>query len=107
LSRCRGRFPGRRTAILSRGGHGRSPVGAARIAVVALARRLAGVLWAVWRDDTVYDPQRVGLKSAEGVSRHAQEREFQAQALRAAADKAAKRIRLARRKLEERGKDSQ
>jgi hypothetical protein len=78
-----------------------------RIAVVALARRLAGVLWAVWRDDTVYDPQRVGLKSAEGVSRHAQEREFQAQALRAAADKAAKRIRLARRKLEERGKDSQ
>jgi hypothetical protein len=27
----------------------------ARIAVVALARRLAGVLWAVWRDGTVYD----------------------------------------------------
>jgi transposase len=78
-----------------------------RIAVVALARRLAGVLWAVWRDDTVYDPQRVGLKSAEGVSRHAQEREFQAQALRAAADKAAKRIRLACRTLEKRKEDSQ
>lgn len=77
-----------------------------RIAVVALARRLAGVLWAVWRDDTVYDPQRVGLKSAEGVSRHAQEREFQAQALRAAADKAATRIRLARRTLENRKQDS-
>lgn len=77
----------------------------ARIAVVALARRLAGVLWAVWRDETVYDPQRVGLKSAEGVSRHAQEREFQAQALRAAADKAARRIRPARRALEEGRKD--
>lgn len=78
-----------------------------RIAVVALARRLAGVLWAIWRDGTVYDPQRVGLKSAEGISRHAQEREFQAQALRAAADKATKRIRSARRALEERKEDSQ
>jgi transposase len=78
-----------------------------RIAVVALARRLAGVLWAIWRDETVYDPQRVGLKSAEGVSRHAQEREFQAQALRAAADKAAKRIRQAHRMLEGRPEDSQ
>jgi transposase len=77
----------------------------ARIAVVALARRLAGVLWAIWRDGTVYDPQRVALKSAEGVSRHAQEREFQAQALRAAADKAARRIRPARRALEEGRKD--
>lgn len=76
-----------------------------RIAVVALARRLAGVLWAVWRDGTVYDPQRVGLKSAEGVSRHAQELEFQAQALRASAAKAAKRVRSARRTLEAR-KDS-
>jgi transposase len=72
-----------------------------RIAVVAVARRLAGVLWAVWRDGTVYDPQRLGLKSAEGVSRHAQEREFQAQALRAAADKATQRVRLARRTLEQ------
>jgi transposase len=78
----------------------------ARIAVVALARRLAGVLWAIWRDGTVYDPRRVGLTSAEGISRHAQQRQFQAQALRAAADKAAKRIGLARRKLEESRKDS-
>lgn len=77
-----------------------------RIAVVALARRLAGVLWAIWRDDTVYDPQRVGLKSAEGVSRHAHEREFQAQALRAAARKGAGRVRLARRTLEARRTDS-
>jgi len=73
----------------------------ARIAVVALARRLAGVLWAVWRDGTVYDPQRVGIKSAEGVSRHAHERDFEARALRTAADKAAKRVRSACRTLEE------
>ncbi len=79
----------------------------ARIAVVALARRLAGVLWAIWRDDTVYDSHRVGLKSAQGVSRHAREREFQAQALRAAANKAATRQRLARRTLEASRKDSQ
>lgn len=79
----------------------------ARIAVVALARRLAGVLWAVWRDGTVYDPQRVGLKSAEGVSRHAHERELEARVLRVAASKAAKRIRLARRTLEDTRQDSQ
>lgn len=76
-----------------------------RIAVVALARRLAGVLWAVWRDGTVYDPHRVGLKSAEGIRRHAQERELQAQALQAATAKATKRIGSARRMLE-RSKDS-
>jgi transposase len=28
-----------------------------RIAVVAVARRLVGVLWAMWRRDAVYDPQ--------------------------------------------------
>ena len=78
-----------------------------RIAVVALARRLAGVLWAIWRDGTVYDPHEVGLKSAEGVSRHARERDFQAQALRSAGDKAARRLRRARRTLEPQRKDSQ
>jgi len=35
-----------------------------RIAMVALARRLAGVLWAMWRRDTVYEPARVGAASA-------------------------------------------
>ena len=29
-----------------------------RIATVALARRLAGILSAMWRDGTVYDPRR-------------------------------------------------
>lgn len=30
-----------------------------KVAVVALARRMAGVLWAMWRDGTYYDPQSV------------------------------------------------
>jgi transposase len=29
-----------------------------RIAVVALARKLAGILYAIWRDGTAYDPRR-------------------------------------------------
>jgi transposase len=31
-----------------------------KIATVALARRLAGILFAMWRDGTRYDPQRLG-----------------------------------------------
>jgi hypothetical protein len=27
-----------------------------RIAAIAVARKLAGVLWAMWRDGTAYDP---------------------------------------------------
>ncbi|MDP3218833.1 MAG: IS110 family transposase [Deltaproteobacteria bacterium] len=37
------------------------------IAVVALARRLAGVLWAMWRDDRPYMPQRLAARSAAGL----------------------------------------
>ena len=39
------------------------------VAAVALARRLAGVLWAMWRDGTDYDPQHVARTSAAGMSR--------------------------------------
>jgi len=31
-----------------------------RVAVLALARKLAGILFAIWRDDTVYEPRRSG-----------------------------------------------
>jgi len=34
-----------------------------KIAVVALARRLAGILWAMWRRGTVYEPARLGLRA--------------------------------------------
>jgi transposase len=33
-----------------------------RIAAVALARRLAGILYAMWRDETEYNPQILGAK---------------------------------------------
>jgi transposase len=39
-----------------------------KIAIVALARRLAGVLWAMWRDGTYYDASSVGRASAKGLA---------------------------------------
>jgi transposase len=68
-----------------------------RVAVVALARRLAGVLWALWRDDTVYDPARVGQASASGLFAQAQDVELRAAAMARATRKAASRMRLAKR----------
>lgn len=35
-----------------------------RIAIVALARRLAGILYALWRDGTTFDPARLGPRAA-------------------------------------------
>jgi transposase len=32
-----------------------------RVAMLALARKLAGILYAIWRDGTVYDPRRSGV----------------------------------------------
>jgi transposase len=58
-----------------------------RIAVIAVARRLAGILWAMWRDETVYDAEQVGRTSAFGMTRRAHEMQFQAEALRIAARK--------------------
>jgi transposase len=39
-----------------------------RIAAVALARRLAGILYALWRDGTEYQPGRVGQPRARAVA---------------------------------------
>ncbi len=39
-----------------------------RIATVAVARRLAGILFAMWRDQTVYDGRRVGVPVPHGMS---------------------------------------
>jgi len=58
-----------------------------RIAIVALARRLAGVLWAMWRDGTAYDPAGVARASANGLRGAAQSTEFRAQAFDRAARK--------------------
>lgn len=39
-----------------------------RIAVVALARKLAGILYAMWRDGTQFDPARLHQPVAEGAT---------------------------------------
>jgi transposase len=74
-----------------------------RIAVVAVARRLTGILWAMWRDETVYDAEQVCRTSAFGLTRRAHEMQFQAEALRMAAKKQFRsKQRLARRTKAER-----
>ena len=35
------------------------------VAAVALARKMAGILYAIWRDDTRYDPSRTAMSEAE------------------------------------------
>jgi len=42
-----------------------------RIAMIAIARRLTGVLWAMWRDGTAYRPQPLRQASATGLGRAA------------------------------------
>jgi transposase len=55
-----------------------------RIAVVAVARRLAGVLFAMWRDRQVYDPQLLASRSASGLRGNAARINFQADSLQRA-----------------------
>jgi hypothetical protein len=68
-----------------------------KIAAVALARRLAGILWAMWRDGTVYEPARVGQVGAQGVERRAQQELAVAAAMRRAGLKGQRRIATSRR----------
>jgi transposase len=58
-----------------------------KVAVVALARRLVGILWAMWRNGTVYDTSLLAVASTRGTRRAAQNLEFQAQTLECAAKK--------------------
>lgn len=64
-----------------------------KIAAVALARRLAGVLWAMWRDGTVYDPGLQARESAKGLKTSAQSHELRAQAMARVAKKIQRRER--------------
>jgi transposase len=64
-----------------------------KIAAVALARRLAGVLWAMWRDGTVYDPGMQARESAKGLRTHAQSQELRALAMVRVAKKIQRRER--------------
>jgi transposase len=53
-------------------------------AVVALARRLAGVLWAMWMDGTFYDPKGLARASFAGLSRAARRAEAEARRMKQA-----------------------
>lgn len=58
-----------------------------KVAAIAVARRLACILWAMWRHRTVYDPTLLATESADGLQRHAQDVDKQAKALQRAAKK--------------------
>jgi transposase len=61
-----------------------------RVAAIAVARRLAGVLWAMWKRGTVYDPGLLGMRSAAGLEAQGQSTLLRAEALKRAS---AKRLR--------------
>jgi transposase len=56
-----------------------------RVAVVAVARRLAGILWAMWRDNSRYDPAVLGQASARGKRKEARQTSQTADAIEVAA----------------------
>jgi len=58
-----------------------------RIAVIALARRLLGVLWAMWRDGTVYDAPYLAAQGTHGLRKATQTLKQQEAALATAAKK--------------------
>jgi transposase len=62
-----------------------------RIAVTAIARKLAGVLWAMWRDGTAYDPVGQAKASAKGTRKDARRKNANADALERAAKKLQRR----------------
>jgi transposase len=70
-----------------------------KIAAVALARKLAGVLWAMWRDGTVYDPGLQARQSARGLRVDAQSHELRAHAMARVAKKIQRRERTPGRAL--------
>lgn len=71
-----------------------------RVAVVAIARRLAGILWAMWRDNACYDPERLGKATAHGLESQARQIEENAHALKRAAQKLAYRRRRVNKVLQ-------
>jgi len=70
-----------------------SKVRGKKIAAVALARKLAGVLWAMWRDGTVYDAGFQAQQSTKGLQGDAQDSVLRAQAMARAAKKIQRRER--------------
>ena len=69
-----------------------------RVAVVAVARKLAGLLWAMWRDGTVYDAELTATSGARGLRAAAQATQQRATALEDAARKARRHLARAQPK---------
>jgi transposase len=67
-----------------------------RIAVVAVARRLVGVLWAMWRDGALYNPTKLGHATANGLTSHATQLTAKAEEQRAAVTPTGNRRRTPR-----------
>jgi len=62
-----------------------------KIAAIALARKLAGVLWAMWRENTVYDPGFHAQASSRGLHAAVQTKELRAEAMSRVAKKITRR----------------
>jgi transposase len=70
-----------------------------KIAVVAVARRLTGILWAMWRTETTYQPARLASSSAQGLAESARVAVSTAEAMALVAKKAHCRTRDRERRL--------
>lgn len=79
-------------------GHAVAKRRGSRIAAVAVARRLLGVLWAMWRDGTVYDPGHLAQQGVHGLRQAKQSLEQRQEALELAAKKRSVSRRQPRRK---------
>jgi transposase len=62
-----------------------------KVAAIALARKLAVLLWAICRDGTVYDPAMLAKDSAHAIRESSQQRELVAEAMAKVARKLARR----------------
>ena len=65
-----------------------------------MARRLAGVLWAMWRDGTFYEPKSLAQATGQGYQQHARHLQGRADAMARIAKKTKTTARWATRKLE-------
>jgi transposase len=71
-----------------------------KIAAIALARKLATVLYAMWRDNTVYEPVKQARASIRGIRRRAQSEHLRTVALANAAAKFERRLSKSRRQAD-------
>jgi transposase len=73
---------GETTDPLARWGRALAKRRSKKVAAIAIARRLACILWAVWKRGVAYDPEHVAELSAKGLERSAEVIASQAKALR-------------------------